>query len=159
MCAVRLPPTATTTLARANATSSTRVSNVRNARFALILFYFNHLCKSLQDGHGDIENGCPACACNGTGSTQATHCDEVSGQCACKPGVFGKHCDSCRTGYFNFTHRGCQCMNNSANSLHHSLTYNHRCFRTKSLREVNMENIEGINKTQSTLDRVGGGKK
>lgn len=42
-----------------------------------------------KDGHGDIENGCPACECDVIGSI-GDQCDAVSGQCTCKQGVFGK---------------------------------------------------------------------
>ncbi|VDN32463.1 unnamed protein product [Cylicostephanus goldi] len=59
------------------------------------------------DGHGDIENGCPACECDIVGSI-GDQCDAISGQCTCKQGVFGKRCDQCRPSYFNFTDAGCQ---------------------------------------------------
>lgn len=64
----------------------------------------------MQPGHGDIENGCPECQCNKLGSFGTT-CDEVFGQCSCKKGVFGKHCDQCIPSYYNFTIDGCEFCN------------------------------------------------
>ena len=41
--------------------------------------------------------GCEECRCNVNGS-ERLDCDQTSGECLCKPGVFGKKCDLCPTG-------------------------------------------------------------
>ena len=38
-------------------------------------------------------------------------CDTFTGNCFCKPGVTGKHCDMCEPDYWNFTASGCQSCN------------------------------------------------
>ena len=35
------------------------------------------------------------------------NCDDLSGQCACKPGVGGTTCDACLAGFWGFSPRGC----------------------------------------------------
>ena len=34
-------------------------------------------------------------------------CNTIGGQCSCKPGVFGRSCDKCLPGHYNFTTNGC----------------------------------------------------
>lgn len=48
-----------------------------------------------------------ACSCNSTGTENGTTCQQLAGQCHCKPGVTGQACDRCLPGYFNFTDSGC----------------------------------------------------
>ncbi|UYV76881.1 LAMA2 [Cordylochernes scorpioides] len=60
-----------------------------------------------QEGYGNVEAGCVPCWCNRAGS-QSEHCDPVSGQCPCKPGVFGSKCDSCLPGHYGFSEEGCR---------------------------------------------------
>ena len=48
-----------------------------------------------------------ACSCNSTGTKNGTTCQQLGGQCHCKPGVTGQSCDQCKPGFFNFTDSGC----------------------------------------------------
>ncbi|KPJ00552.1 Laminin subunit gamma-1 [Papilio xuthus] len=61
------------------------------------------------DGYYNIDSGegCIPCQCNLEGSYNTT-CNAVSGQCYCKPGIDGKHCDRCRAYHYGFSVEGCQ---------------------------------------------------
>ena len=50
--------------------------------------------------------GCQACACDPIGSV-SPQCDQLSGECKCKPGVGGKRCDACLSDHWQFTDAGC----------------------------------------------------
>lgn len=51
---------------------------------------------------------CPtACQCDPQGSL-SSECNPHGGQCQCKPGVVGRRCDLCATGYYGFGPIGCQ---------------------------------------------------
>nr|XP_033809333.1 netrin-4 isoform X1 [Geotrypetes seraphini] len=58
-------------------------------------------------------DACKACSCHPVGSaslhfgTNAT-CDPANGDCACKPGIAGPHCDKCMVGYWGFGRYGCK---------------------------------------------------
>uniref|UniRef100_A0A1B6D2A0 Laminin subunit gamma-1 n=1 Tax=Clastoptera arizonana TaxID=38151 RepID=A0A1B6D2A0_9HEMI len=62
---------------------------------------------------------CKPCQCYyaGTQETKLDHtgpsvCDQLSGQCQCKPHVFGTNCDQCEPGYFNIiSGKGCDPCN------------------------------------------------
>ncbi|XP_056603836.1 netrin-4 isoform X2 [Triplophysa dalaica] len=57
-------------------------------------------------------DSCTSCMCNRVGST---FCNPDNGDCVCKPGVAGSHCDHCRMGYWGFDEYGCkpcQCGSN-----------------------------------------------
>ena len=42
-----------------------------------------------------------ACACDMEGS-ESLICNQVSGQCQCKPNVVGLKCDECAPGFYDF---------------------------------------------------------
>ena len=49
------------------------------------------------------------CLCNQIGTVDNVNmqCNTIGGQCSCKPGVFGRKCDKCLPGHYNFTNNGC----------------------------------------------------
>uniref|UniRef100_H2ZT44 Netrin-4 n=1 Tax=Latimeria chalumnae TaxID=7897 RepID=H2ZT44_LATCH len=58
---------------------------------------------------------CKPCSCHPTGSTIFNIntypyflCDPSNGDCLCKPGVAGPHCDRCMVGYWGFGQYGCR---------------------------------------------------
>lgn len=51
--------------------------------------------------------GCTPCDCGL--ASDSTQCDDVTGQCRCKPGVTGRTCDRCKPGYWNYGPDGCVC--------------------------------------------------
>ncbi|XP_059472124.1 laminin subunit gamma-1 isoform X2 [Neocloeon triangulifer] len=59
---------------------------------------------------------CKTCQCNGLGTERTKEgpfaCDQISGQCRCKPYVTGKNCDVCEDGFYNINSgEGCQACN------------------------------------------------
>ncbi|CAL4069011.1 unnamed protein product [Meganyctiphanes norvegica] len=50
---------------------------------------------------------CQACRCNSYGTVAERYgppvCDQVTGQCQCRPHVIKQHCDKCEEGYWNLT--------------------------------------------------------
>lgn len=54
-----------------------------------------------------IYNGALPCQCDPQGSL-SSECNPHGGQCRCKPGVVGRRCDACATGYYGFGPAGCQ---------------------------------------------------
>ncbi|NWS77066.1 LAMB3 protein, partial [Crotophaga sulcirostris] len=59
------------------------------------------------DGHyGDVRVGCTECDCDFQG-TEDVVCDKITGQCLCRPGVTGTHCDQCERGHCS-TYPGCE---------------------------------------------------
>ena len=70
-------------------------------------------------------SGCIPCSCNEIGifsqlciskhchlfvslGSSSQQCDDVSGECECRPGVVGSQCDSCKDGSFGFSSEGCR---------------------------------------------------
>lgn len=49
--------------------------------------------------------GCKSCDC--AVASNSTQCDDHTGDCRCKPGVTGRQCDRCISGYWNYTADGC----------------------------------------------------
>ncbi|KAL4655456.1 laminin subunit alpha-5 isoform X1 [Arapaima gigas] len=67
-------------------------------------------------GDAITTKNCTRCNCSPCGTAS---CDPQTGQCHCKPGVTGAHCDRCKEGSFGFeTCNGCQpCDCNAAAAL------------------------------------------
>ncbi|EDX09878.1 LanB2 [Drosophila simulans] len=75
-------------------------------------------CDQCLSGHfGDplaLPHGrCDRCSCYEAGTEQdeqsITRCDQVTGQCQCKPNVIGRDCGECQPGYFNIrSGNGCE---------------------------------------------------
>ena len=65
-------------------------------------------CVIFQINYYGLTSGedCKDCTCNETGSL-SLQCRE-NGQCVCKFGVGGEHCDQCEPGYFGFNENGCK---------------------------------------------------
>lgn len=64
------------------------------------------------------ETHCISCSCSVTGSYQV--CTE-DGECVCKPGVGGRNCDICLSGYHSLSSNGCQpCSCNPHGSINPS---------------------------------------
>ncbi|XP_004400321.1 PREDICTED: netrin-4 isoform X1 [Odobenus rosmarus divergens] len=58
-------------------------------------------------------DACKMCSCHPVGSAvlpfnSVTFCDPSNGDCPCKPGVAGPHCDRCMVGYWGFGDYGCR---------------------------------------------------
>nr|XP_037852599.1 netrin-4 isoform X2 [Chlorocebus sabaeus] len=58
-------------------------------------------------------DACKPCSCHPVGSAvlpanSVTFCDPSNGDCPCKPGVAGRHCDRCMVGYWGFGDYGCR---------------------------------------------------
>lgn len=47
----------------------------------------------------------PACQCSHYGAYESS-CDQDTGQCACRPGISGRHCDQCAAPELTFPHCG-----------------------------------------------------
>ena len=66
------------------------------------------LIETFQFGYWNINSGkgCEKCTCDPMGAVN-NDCDDVTGQCLCKPGVGGPTCSACLAGYWGFSPRGC----------------------------------------------------
>ncbi|XP_044042815.1 netrin-4 isoform X1 [Siniperca chuatsi] len=58
-------------------------------------------------------DSCKPCSCHPLGSmpfhlADGSLCDPSNGNCICKPGVGGAHCDRCMVGYWGFHEYGCR---------------------------------------------------
>ncbi|XP_042156287.1 netrin-4 [Oncorhynchus tshawytscha] len=59
------------------------------------------------------QDSCKPCGCHPLGSIPfhlggGSLCDPTNGDCVCKPGVGGSHCDRCMVGYWGFHDYGCR---------------------------------------------------
>jgi hypothetical protein len=71
---------------------------------ACYFIYFDIIIS--KSGHGNPDEGCQTCGCNPIGSISAD-CDELTGQCKCKPGIGGRFCNKCLDQHFGFSTSGC----------------------------------------------------
>ncbi|XP_048586843.1 laminin subunit beta-2 isoform X1 [Nematostella vectensis] len=81
---------------------------------------YGRRCDQCIPGHWGFtlppQGECKACNCNISGTRNATiNCDQLTGQCFCKPSIQGVYCDGCRDGFHTFPTQGdggcapCQC--------------------------------------------------
>ncbi|KAI5734580.1 hypothetical protein M8J77_008341 [Diaphorina citri] len=54
-----------------------------------------------------VHHGANECDCDPTGST-SKYCDQLGGNCVCKPNVVGRRCDRCAPGTYGFGPEGCK---------------------------------------------------
>ncbi|XP_056137646.1 netrin-4-like [Lampris incognitus] len=57
------------------------------------------------------QDSCKPCSCHPVGSLPSggtALCNPINGECTCKPGVGGPHCDSCAMGYWGLNQYGCR---------------------------------------------------
>ncbi|XP_002168125.3 laminin subunit beta-1 isoform X1 [Hydra vulgaris] len=75
------------------------------------------VCKKIQFSIStQLNNGASSCDCDvqgtvSTGLSEKLTCESIGGQCPCKPGVIGRRCDRCKTGYYGFGSEGCKACN------------------------------------------------
>ncbi|CAB1345979.1 unnamed protein product [Coregonus sp. 'balchen'] len=79
-----------------------------------------HNCQSCKTGFyrdpqrpHTAQDFCKPCGCHPLGSIPfhpggRSPCDPTNGDCVCKPGVGGSHCDRCMVGYWGFHDYGCR---------------------------------------------------
>ncbi|XP_054168822.1 laminin subunit beta-1-like isoform X2 [Oppia nitens] len=64
-----------------------------------------------------VFDGAYACNCDPTGSVSAV-CNNLGGQCTCRPHITGRQCDRCQQGFYGFGPDGCKpCDCHSIGSL------------------------------------------
>ena len=57
----------------------------------------------------EFNSGALPCQCDFEGSF-SFECEPFGGQCSCKPGVIGRQCNRCQTGFYGFPNcRPCNC--------------------------------------------------
>ena len=55
-----------------------------------------------------------ACDCDTTGSQNA-FCNQLTGQCPCRPNTYGQQCNECQPGFWNFPNcQPCECHGHAA---------------------------------------------
>ena len=84
---------------------------------------------SVASGKCGDDEGCRECACDPIGSV-SPQCDQLSGQCKCKPGVGGMQCDACLPDHWQFTDAGCTNCNCSRAGVQVTHTGGFRCNAT-----------------------------
>ncbi|KAK3091660.1 hypothetical protein FSP39_021617 [Pinctada imbricata] len=66
------------------------------------------ICDKCKNGYYNLDRnnplGCDECMCHAPGTISGLNmCNPVSGQCACKPDVTGRMCDSCQDGFYGLS--------------------------------------------------------
>ena len=68
----------------------------------------------------DNSNGCEECSCDPLGAL-LSECDNMTGQCSCKPGVTGVRCNQCMPGFMGLSSTGCvACSCNTLGSFNNT---------------------------------------
>jgi len=75
--------------------------------------------------------GCLACNCQL--ASESSQCDDTTGQCRCKPGVTGRMCERCQSGFWNYSRNGCVCESNSWNSEIDTIMYKNPIFTSQQV--------------------------
>jgi hypothetical protein len=65
-----------------------------------------HFLQLIQFNVHFLSIGCETCKCNPIGAYNVS-CSVNTGQCFCKPGVTGQHCDRCLPNHYGFSPEGC----------------------------------------------------
>ena len=104
------------------ATNETECNQVNGVCFCRSKFVIGQRCDTCADGTYDLDNGCDKrCTCDPYGSVGPA-CEQMTGQCICKPNIGGIQCNLCAPGFYNLTSFGClnKCDCNPMNSLNTS---------------------------------------
>ncbi|XP_022089419.1 laminin subunit alpha-like isoform X2 [Acanthaster planci] len=65
----------------------------------------------------DYNNGALPCECNRQGS-QSFNCEQLGGQCLCRPNISGRRCDRCKIGFYDFPNCfRCRCRSGVCNEV------------------------------------------
>ena len=59
-------------------------------------------------GHSALTVELVVKACDCGLASYGPDCDIYNGQCQCRPGVTGRKCDRCETGYWDYSPSGCR---------------------------------------------------
>ena len=83
---------------------------MKSIRPKLIFLLFSDLCRSsVISLAADFNDGALECNCDMEGSIGLS-CEEIGGQCSCKPNVIGRRCTKCKPGYFGYPEcKQCNC--------------------------------------------------
>ncbi|KAM9308338.1 laminin subunit alpha-1 [Gastrophryne carolinensis] len=71
------------------------------------------------------DGSCQLCDCNPSGSLH-NHCDRITGQCACKPGMTGRRCDTCEVRHILLEQQCISCDDDCTGLLLNDLDSLHR---------------------------------
>lgn len=77
------------------------------ANFNNLFFFTGPKCDRCEEDHYGFTSGRGCSACDCAVASNSTQCDDITGDCRCKPGATGRQCDRCLPGYWNYTADGC----------------------------------------------------